>query len=366
MLYVQLLIHTGMHKSASTYLQAVLRNNRATLAGVGIALAASGPVINHFAPSSVAKGHVADSPWQRHIRRTRDSGADNMILTSEKIELLLRDPERFAWFREEIADFDGVSFMTVVREPMDYQSSLKQHRIKTLQGGEYPVRVPKTGAGVDMDYNARFGQLLASGLPATWIPYQEVRSMGGPRLLEREIATAFSIDVNLEVDVAPRNSGLGAHGSAVCAFIRFAIHEGIDKSKSPSEIAIARLPDNLRHEVRGPIVAEIRETITNPGRYFAYTPQQVTDFREAQRDLNNAFAQQAWQQPWDDIMPTDTPSRSLFSWSDTDKHETALGLAQSALVRTQTACQKFDMRFDAPDLRRSLDRYVQWTETLSD
>ncbi|MEE4200355.1 hypothetical protein [Erythrobacter sp.] len=130
---MRLIIHPGLHKTGSTYLQHVLNDHHAALAKRGIYYEwQEGYPAHHHAAWRVLQGDA--EPIRAMAQRAAEKGCDTIIFSSEDLEGALYDerPLRAVDKARDIAGIDAVEWHVVLRDPAKVFQSLfaqLQHHI---------------------------------------------------------------------------------------------------------------------------------------------------------------------------------------------------------------------------------------------
>jgi len=114
---MQLLVHIGLHKTGSTYLQYLLNGNHAALARAGFWYAPQpGYPAHHHAAWRLLAGDGA--PLAAMIADARQAGCHTLILSSEDLEGALHDPRPLAAIAAAAREggVDAVAWHVVLRE----------------------------------------------------------------------------------------------------------------------------------------------------------------------------------------------------------------------------------------------------------
>lgn len=122
---MKLIVHPGLHKTGSTYLQHVLNDNHAGLAAQGVYYQPQrGYPAHHSAAWRMLTGDPA--PLVEMVGQARGAGCDTIILSSEDLEGALHDDRPLAAIVEgsQAADIGRVEWHVVLRDPGQAFASL--------------------------------------------------------------------------------------------------------------------------------------------------------------------------------------------------------------------------------------------------
>lgn len=162
---MKLIIHPGLHKTGSTYLQHVLNANHAQLAARGVWYQRQeGYPAHHFAAWRILLGDP--QPLEAMVREAREAKCDTVILSSEDLEGALYDerPLRAIDAATTAAGIDEVEWHIVLRDPGAAFASLfaqLQHHVyadafqlfyDVMRRGFVHMAAPMPGAGTPYWY----------------------------------------------------------------------------------------------------------------------------------------------------------------------------------------------------------------------
>jgi hypothetical protein len=130
-----------MHKTGSTYLQGLISTNRHVLKSNGIScrIDSGKPDVRRFsAQRRSAERQEKPAPDFRptHLRKTVSSvpSEDHLLLSCESLSSLAAHPAAQETMNSMLTRrFEGVSYLNVIRNPVDYACSQIQERIKNYQ-----------------------------------------------------------------------------------------------------------------------------------------------------------------------------------------------------------------------------------------
>jgi len=127
-----LIIHGGLHKTATTYLQAVLNRNGRKLRDAGVYFEPDGRMLgNHSTATHALQGNFVGI--QEHAALARSRGLDTMILSSENFETLIFEHHaaRSVEGAAREAGIRDIEWHFCLRDPGEYFASqfaqLSQH-----------------------------------------------------------------------------------------------------------------------------------------------------------------------------------------------------------------------------------------------
>jgi len=164
---MKLILHPGLHKTGSTYLQHALNNNHARLAQRGVWYQPqAGYPAHHHACWHVLTG--SPDPLVAMAAQARAAGCHTLLFSSEDLEGALYDDRPLAAISEatQIADIEAVEWHVVLREPGSAFASLfaqLQHHVyadafqlfyDVMQRGFVHMAEPMPGHGTPYWYYA--------------------------------------------------------------------------------------------------------------------------------------------------------------------------------------------------------------------
>ncbi len=164
---MKLILHPGLHKTGSTFLQHVLNDNSASLAARGTWYQPqAGYPAHHHACWQVLLG--SPDPLVAMAAQARAAGCDTVLLSSEDLEGALYDDRPLAAIEaaRQLADIDAVEWHVVLREPGSAFASLfaqLQHHVyadafqlfyDVMQRGFVHMAQPMPGRGTPYWYYA--------------------------------------------------------------------------------------------------------------------------------------------------------------------------------------------------------------------
>ncbi|HEV2570018.1 hypothetical protein [Sphingomonas sp.] len=122
---MRLIVHAGLHKTGSTYLQHIMNDHHAELRAAGVWYERQdGYPAHHFAAWAMLRGDMA--PLERMIREAAQSGCGTVILSSEDLEGALFDGVTAAGIERAAAAMgvESVEWHVCLRDPGEAFSSL--------------------------------------------------------------------------------------------------------------------------------------------------------------------------------------------------------------------------------------------------
>ena len=307
------IIHVGMHKAASTYLQKLFKSNRPLLSESGLlALTRHGHAerkarSNRLQPKRGAQAMLSRYLNEFEIEPPIDYGS--ALLSDEALEFLLSDPINFILMERKLRRmFDRFSYFVVVREQVGFQASMVQQWVKTFRiyDNQLPaVRTGKPRMFHPLNYLHRFRGLLNSNCRAIYMPMHELIEQGGAVVVQRLVETELGVAAPELVEAPASNSGIGSRGVAFSSFFRYCMLQSLQRSKLPVGITQAMKKCFLSH---------CRQHGWNQDRYFPFDADYVERLDHRLAGVNAKFARQAWNKSWQEVFPVQTHEQRVFDW----------------------------------------------------
>lgn len=138
---MQILVHLGFNKCASTFIQQALAGSQAALRREGVFYAAEGARTAHYGLSRhYGFGPDAQGVTRRSLgwlaARARERGCGRMILSSEYLSL--GQPDAVKEFTADLCDLGAEArFLVFSRDLVPWLRSLFNQYVKTVDGGPY-------------------------------------------------------------------------------------------------------------------------------------------------------------------------------------------------------------------------------------
>lgn len=316
----KVLVHFGMHKAGSTYLQQITRHGVWRLKRAGIC-----PVIRKghikLMKSGVSRGEREATVWADYLNEIDKQLATgkwtNFFLTDEEIEWKLSE-ERFLEYHNSLQErFDEVHYLGILRDPISYLASNLQQGVKTYKYYEMKFwnRLHlwlENEDYIELNFQARFRYLLDSGVNYRFVPLPELIGKGGPTLLAEQFKRVFDIDVEELKDVKAANTNLGKKGVAFASFFRFAMLRSIGQG---------RLANVLRLNMRQPFIKLSDRYGWSKGKYFPLDESHCEKIKAAFGDANNRFSQAVFGRDMDEVFDEKPCEKSVYRWADLDRRE---------------------------------------------
>lgn len=157
---MKLIVHTGLHKTGSTYLQHIMNDNHEAFLSKGVYYEKQpGYPAHHFAAWDILRGD--SSSIGRMVGAAENAGCHTVILSSEDLEGIIFDPNTALAIEEEAltANVDSIEWHMCVRDSGEYFSSLYsqlQHHVyadavsmlcEALRDGMIMILDPLRGQG---------------------------------------------------------------------------------------------------------------------------------------------------------------------------------------------------------------------------
>jgi hypothetical protein len=301
-------IHAGTHKTASTYIQSRLYQNRRLLARHQLIYEFPARAGLKHKPLVAAANKDTWKRWHHYLDRYTSSDA-NLLLSAEQFTRPLCNPERLSRI-VKILTRHGYSLhvLIFVRPQLDYMNSRYVHTLRRLYHSlsfeEYVSSFTSLESGDIYNYGRFFRPLLDAGIRCTFLPFS--RQYGDPFL---QLTSALGLENSLRYAPAAPGSENVQPGSRGVWLSRLVVerleklgHNGHDL-KNTSQV-VRRIAERQGwHEER----------------YFGFSEElAASTLRHYQAD-NEAFAQIAWKRSWDEVFPPQSSNQSIYEPADPEE-----------------------------------------------
>ena len=309
----RVVLHIGMHKTASTYIQKRLQANQPLLRQHSI----------RFEDDSKNQLKIAArrsdfKPWKTRLKQARKQGAD-LLISNEVLSHLLAHP-RDERPEESIGDWLVRQFqrrgcaITLVAFLRDQPSYLNSHYAQQIRNFSLHCPFEAYAEAVMNNRHSRgqcdperlFGWIRHhSNLKAHFLPYNGHRR-NDPFLQLIEILDR-PITANWRT-IAPKNSQYGRLAVATSIRVQESLQaQGIRLSSKPARRAASHA-----------LLRRSRRYRWARDRFNGLTPELYQRIRDHYRPMNDRFAQASWGvASWAELFPADPPStqEELGMWS---------------------------------------------------
>lgn len=305
-------VHIGLPKTATTYLQRGLFANAAGMAEHGVYLPQSGRL--EFEPRAVAHHHLAwqlFSPqrfnaacggWEELRQEIDDIGADTVLLSSEEFS---RVPSKGLTGELEnrlLSLTDDVTIVLVVRDQLSLLNSVYLQRVKSL------TLMPSFSEYVDR--SLALGRFDLERSFAQWYDSDRVRFCAIPfsALLSGDLLQNLLAVTGVEIpgdDVVVPESSINPSLGPV----------GVEAAHLLSRYLHGRYPD---FSWRDPVGRRLHRNAGVQSRrhgwcdddFWGWSPELAARAEAHYRVSNNRFAEAVWGTRWPEAMPVDRPEAS--------------------------------------------------------
>ena len=310
----QLVIHTGPHKTATTYIQDALRDNTAVLENNQIGMGMKPVSHSRHRIFSKKMNDKRDKYWLKKLKRL--SNFQQIILSSEsfsnnilgpgnidflqKISLKLGRELNLIYFVRDQADLINSQYCHGIRR--FYRSNDFNDFLKKIfdRDSNYTER----GYNLDSKFSALFQR---SDLALTFIPL--VRSHDPFLSMAKHLKWPNNLTLNLNSS-ALTNSQPGS--------------KGIWLSRVAYDVCqeLGRPVETLNN--RGNVIRKI--AISNQWtkmRFYGFNDSTYNQVREFYSESNNNFAQAIWGKNWEDVVSCRQKQQEIYQGPSTDlEHKT--------------------------------------------
>jgi len=308
-------IHVGMHKAASTYLQSLLKANKSTLSGSGVLTLTRRGHANLKAiknkPQPIRSAQAMLTQYVTEFETDKGSpGYGHALVSDEALEFLLSDGFNFSLMEYKLRKmFDRVCYFVIVRDQVGFQASMVQQRVKTFRIYDNQLPAVRTGKPVvihPLNYLHRFRALLNSDRKTIFTPMHELIKDTGPVVLDRLIQEEFGVNPLSLEDAPVSNSGIGTRGVAFSSFFRYCMLRSLNRKT---------LPNRLGQRMKKVFLQHCRENSWDKDRYFPFDEDYVARLDNRLARVNADFAEKAWGKTWADVFPVQSHRVSVFDWT---------------------------------------------------
>ena len=311
-------IHVGMHKAASTYIQSLLKENREALADAGVLAWTRHGHANLKAtrngPQPIRGAHTMLTRYVAEFETGKMSlDYDYAVMSDEALEFLLSDKLNFYLMERKLKSmFDRFSYLVIVRNPISMQATMVQQRVKTFRVYDTELPAVITGKPLFMhplNYLHRFRQLLKSDRKTTFVPMHELIAETGPVMLDRLVRQELGVALITFRDAAVKNSSIGSTGVAFSSFFRFCMLQSLQRKNIPSYLA---------QKVKNEFMKHCKSHGWDSERFFPFDENYVARLERRLAKTKAAFARRAWNKSWEEVFPAENHRLSVFDWASMD------------------------------------------------
>lgn len=295
-------IHAGTHKTASTYIQSRLYQNRQLLADQNLRYTFPARAGLKHKPLVSAANKGRWKRWSHYLQRFADSNAD-LLFSAEQFTRPLCDPARLQKIRRLLRKYGyRLHVLIFVRPQLDYMNSRYVHTLRRLYHSlpfeDYVESFVSDAQGDIYNYGRFFQPLFDDGVRCTFLPFG--RQFGDPF---DELIQALGLDTNLSY--APAQPGSeniqpGARG----VWLSRLVAQRLEK--------VAHNGHNLKNTSKA-----VRQIAERQGwheeRYFGFSDELAAATIRHYAADNEAFAWQAWNKPWDAVFPTHPTVQRVYA-----------------------------------------------------
>lgn len=300
-------IHAGTHKTASTYIQSRLYQNRKLLSRHHLLFAFPARAGLKHKPLVAAANRGKWKRWHRYLDRHNNSDA-NLLLSAEQFTRPLCSPDRLRKIRK-ILEGHGFSLhvFIFVRPQLDYMNSRYVHTLRRLYHSlsfeEYVLSFTSLQSGDFYNYGQFFKPLMDAGVRCTFLPFS--RLYGDPF---QQLIDSLGLDSALKYAPAAPGSENVQPGTRGVWLSRLVVerlqklgHSGHDL-KNTSQVVRRVAERQGWHEER----------------YFGFSYELAASTLNHYREGNELFANRAWNRSWDEVFPPQATKHSIYMPTDPD------------------------------------------------
>lgn len=315
-------IHAGTHKTASTYIQSRLSQNRQLLADQDILYTFPARSRLKHKPLVSAANKGRWRRWSHYLDRFVESNAD-LLLSAEQFTRPLCDPARLRRIRRVLRKHGyRLHVVIFVRPQLDYMNSRYAYTLRRLRHSlsfkDYVQSFVSDTHGDIYNYRRFFQPLFDAGVRCTFLPFG--RQFGDPF---DQLIQALGLDISLSYAPAEPGSENVQTGTRGVWLSRLVV-ERLEK--------VAHTGRNLKNTSKA-----VREISERQGwheeRYFGFSDELAAATRRHYAADNQAFAQQAWNKPWDAVFPPQATVQRVYAPESEDESRRMEQLADQIVAK---------------------------------
>lgn len=310
----RLVVHIGLPKTATTYIQSGLFTNRAALRQLGVFLPQSGRL--NLEPNLVAHHHLAwemfsprrfepsSGGWEELRRELRTAAADVVLLSSEEFSRVTTKGVADAFEQNLRSLCDDVTVVMVIRDQLSWLNSTYLQRVKVLAPtSDFDTFVDRSLEGGWFDLDRAFRRWYSSEwLHLSVVSFSSLVS-GDPL---RSVLAAGGIDLaehDTTVPPAETNPSLGPVGAEAHRLL-----ERYLTGRYPEFSWRDRIGRRL-HRLAG---GRSRREGWCADDFWGWAPGPAAAAAAHFRDSNERFAHGAHLGPWTERMPVNRPQNRVI------------------------------------------------------
>ncbi|MEO1001868.1 MAG: hypothetical protein AAFX65_02005 [Cyanobacteria bacterium J06638_7] len=295
-------IHAGTHKTASTYIQSRLIQNRKILLGEGIIYEFPGRDGRKHKPLLKAINRSNWKAWHTYLERFQQR-RQHLLMSAEQFTRPLCDTRHLARIAKILLKHDYQLHVVVfIRPQLEYINSRYVHTLRRLYHSltleEYVSQSMQNGSNDVFNYNQYFEPLLSSGIPFTFIPFS--RRYGDPFL---QLMSALQLSTDLSYKPAAPGSENVQPGTKGVWLSRLVV-QTIE--------ALGLKGRSLKQTSK-----MVRQVAEREGwheqRYFGFSEELAERTINHYQAGNDAFSQRVWAVPWQQMFGSQVPTQSIYS-----------------------------------------------------
>jgi hypothetical protein len=300
-------IHAGTHKTASTYIQSRLIQNRDLLEKQRLIYEVPGRAHltqKHRTHKSLglAAKRLKWKKWHRYLERFSDR-PENLLLSAEQFTTPLCEPKRLRRI-EKILSRHGYTLRVIIfiRPQLEYINSMYAYTLRrfyhSLTFESYIEGIKRTGANHRYSYNILFNDLLNSRVGCTFLPFS--KDYGDPFI---QLIQALKLDPNRKyaaVVHGKENVQSGTRGVWLSRLVAAKLQKlgftGKNLQSAAKEVHRVAEPERWHEQ-----------------RYFGFSKELALKTLEHYEHGNNIFAHKVWGKNWGDVFQPTIPTQNAYS-----------------------------------------------------
>lgn len=295
-------IHAGTHKTASSYIQSRLSQNRELLARHGLVYDFPGHPKFKYKPLVRAANRGAWERWDRYLKRHRHHG-ESLLLSAEQFTRPLCNPDLLGGIRDILTrhGFD-LHVVIFVRPQLEYINSRYVYDLRCLRHSlsfeDYVQASLASQSGDFFNYWQFYAPLLEAGVRCTFLPFS--RQYGDPFL---QLMQALGLDVGLGYAAAAPGRDNVQHGARGVWLSRLVVERLGRLGQSGQALKKASKVMRRISEEQG----------WHEERYFGFSDELALRTLNHYQAGNESFARLVWNRSWSEVFPPRPIKQCLYT-----------------------------------------------------
>lgn len=313
----RLILHIGVHKTASTYLQQHLLSNRQLLAAEGILVpvtASNGGAMGHH---NLSYGMRGDLRYRHYlgtfaelVKEINASDAATIIVSSEDFEHTATRPEHLDYLVQLAARVGArLEIVAMVREQISLLNSVYTQQVKQLLDVRaFDPFVAAWHTDRRFWYDRHFREVMKHpDVTFVAVPFSRVKASGPIAAFLEPLALDSSLPARMVVAADAANTALSPRAVAVLQIAGLVLrgnHGDLANPETFQALLHARV-------ARGARALCGRQGWLDDAPFWGWTAPAAQAMAERFARSNRAFATAAWGGAWPDEPPVDRPPNAI-------------------------------------------------------